>query len=249
MRQRFVGGNWKMNGNQSELLALTRDILQALDDSSDTDVALFPSFVYLSAIYQLLSQSSIMLGAQTLNEHEKGAYTGEVSASMLKDIGCRYVLIGHSERRHIYGEDNTLLTEKFKIAMQHDLIPILCVGETQTEREDGKTENIILEQLNAVIDKTNIDPFSKAIIAYEPVWAIGTGLSATPEQAQSVHAFIRNTIAKHSTDIAQNLRIIYGGSVKSNNASALFNMPDIDGGLIGGASLNASEFISICKTE
>jgi triosephosphate isomerase len=249
MRKQFIGGNWKMNGTQAELYDLVKNILNTPLDASNLDIVVFPSFVYLSLIQQLLAQSPIALGAQNVSEYEKGAYTGEIAASMLRDIGCRYVLVGHSERRHIYSENNETIAKKFKMAMTYELTPVLCVGETRQEREKEKTESIILAQLNAVIDIAGIDVFEKAIVAYEPVWAIGTGLSATPDQAQTVHVFIRQTIAKHSDNIAKSLRIIYGGSIKSDNAKDLFSMPDIDGGLIGSASLKASEFVSIIEAK
>ena len=166
MRRKFIGGNWKMHGTQTELTKLTKNIIEASIDFSNMDVVLFPSFVYLTHIYQLLSHSQVALGAQNLSEYKKGAYTGEISATMLKDIGCRYVIVGHSERRHLYGENNALVAKKFKTTIQHDLIPVLCIGETQLEREMGKTESVILEQLNAVIDHVGIKAFAKAIIAY-----------------------------------------------------------------------------------
>ncbi len=248
MRNKFVAGNWKMHGTCKEVSALIKEISNGLSDFSDAKVAVFPSFIHLPLVYELLKDTELAFGAQNINEHESGAYTGEVSGAMLNDIGCGYVLVGHSERRQSYGESNEVVAEKFSAAKTNDLTPVLCVGETKDQRDAGETEKVVQDQIEAVIAKSSIGSFSKAVIAYEPIWAIGTGLTATPEQAQSVHAFIRNYIAKQSSDIAENLQIIYGGSVKSDNAKDLFAMPDIDGGLVGGASLKAQDFITICKS-
>ena len=186
-------------------------------------------------------------GAQNVSQHEKGAFTGEVSVSMLRDMGCAIVLVGHSERRAIYGEDDATVAVKFVAAQQGGLKPVLCVGETLAEREKNITNEVVQRQLMAVVDKAGLDAFRNCVVAYEPVWAIGTGKTATPQQAQEVHAFIRGLFAKQNSDLAANLTVLYGGSVKASNAAELFSMPDIDGGLIGGASLDINEFVSICK--
>lgn len=247
MRKLWVGGNWKMNGHRAELITLTQEMVKLPIHFDRVDVALFPSFIYLSSIKDLLSKSQIRLGAQNLSEYEKGAYTGEISASMIQDMGCEYVLVGHSERRQIYKESPATEAEKFYWAIKNKLKPVLCLGETRQEREANKTESVILTQLQAVIDKVGIAAFEKAIVAYEPVWAIGTGLTATPEQAQAIHALIRSKLTQLSSTLGKAIRIVYGGSVKSDNAKALFEQPDVDGGLIGGASLKANEFGLICK--
>jgi len=189
----------------------------------------------------------VIWGAQNVSQHEKGAFTGEVSTPMLRDMGCAIVLVGHSERRAIYGEDDATVAAKFVAAQQGGLKPVLCVGETLDEREKNITNEVVQRQLMAVVDKAGLDAFRNCVVAYEPVWAIGTGKTATPQQAQDVHAFIRGLFAKQNGEIAENLTVLYGGSVKASNAAELFSMPDIDGGLIGGASLDSNEFVSICK--
>lgn len=246
-RRAFIGGNWKMNGSSQTLLELTREISAQLNDAIEADIAVFPSYVYLETVRSAMG-NLLKLGAQNVSEHEKGAYTGEISAGMLVDIGCQYVLVGHSERRHLYHETPALVAEKFERALANNLKPVLCVGETKEEREKGRTESVILAQLQPVIDKTGIDSLRRAVLAYEPVWAIGTGLSATPLQAQSVHQFIRRQIAELDQSIAETLRIVYGGSVKPDNAKDLFAQADIDGGLVGGASLKAKDFAAICSS-
>jgi triosephosphate isomerase (TIM) len=248
MRRKLVAGNWKMNGSQAFVDSLLKDILSGLNDFSTADVAVFPPFVYLSQVRQLLADAAIGFGAQNLSEHESGAFTGEVSALMLKDIGCNYVIIGHSERRHVFGESSELVAAKFVAAQTQGLIPVLCVGETQQEREQNLTEKVILEQLQPVIAKVGVEGLHQAIVAYEPVWAIGTGLTATPEQAQETHAFIRRHIAQKDAVVADGLQILYGGSVKADNAAAIFAMADVDGGLIGGAALKAQDFVEICRS-
>ncbi len=194
-----------------------------------------------------ISGTPIGLGAQDVSDEDSGAYTGEVAGAMLQDVGCRYVIVGHSERRSIYGESDEFTARKHAAALRHGLTPILCVGELLEEREQGATEQVVERQLDAVIDLVGIEGLNGAVIAYEPVWAIGTGKTATPEQAQEVHAFIRGRLGSESTAIAESTRILYGGSVKAANAPELFSMPDIDGGLIGGASLSADEFLAICR--
>lgn len=248
MRKKMVAGNWKMHGTRRDAGALVEAIKQGAQSlSSNVDVAVFPSFVHLQTVEQVLNNSRIEWGGQNLYLGKQGAFTGEVSGPMLVEYGCQYVLVGHSERRMLFFEDLMLIAAKFKAALEAGLKPILCVGETLGQREVGETERVITEQLESVIEAAGIDAFHNAIIAYEPVWAIGTGLTATPEQAQEVHAFIRNHLAVHNSGIAKVTRLLYGGSVKADNAAGLFAMPDIDGGLVGGASLDAKSFIAICE--
>lgn len=247
MRKPFVAGNWKMHGSLSQVNTLAKDIRDKVSTFQSIDIAVLPPFVYLNSVQQILKQSNLALGAQNLYLGEQGAFTGEVSGNMLKDIGCEYVLVGHSERRTIFQENLKLSAEKFKAALTAKLIPILCVGETKAEREQGKTEAIIREQILSVIDLVGINAMQNSVIAYEPVWAIGTGLTATPEMAEKVHIFIRELIAQNNVDLAKTMRILYGGSMKPDNAASLLAMPNIDGGLIGGASLDADSFATICK--
>jgi triosephosphate isomerase (TIM) len=246
MRRKLVAGNWKMHGNLAENDALLDGVLAGTADVK-AGVAVCVPFPYLAQAKAKLTGSGVAWGAQNLSQHVKGAYTGEVAASMLKDFGCRYAIVGHSERRFLYGEDDALVAGKYATAQAAGLVPILCVGESLEEREKGVTEAVVARQLEAVINKSGAASLENAVIAYEPVWAIGTGRTATPEQAQAVHAYIRNRVGAMNAGIAQNLIIQYGGSVKAANAKELFSMPDIDGGLIGGASLNAAEFVAICK--
>lgn len=236
-----------MHGSISEVNTLIDGIRNGAASYSDVNIAVLPAFVHLSQARDLLAQSAVKVGAQNLYVGAQGAYTGEVSGPMLKDIGCQYVLVGHSERRTLFHEDLSMIAAKFKAALDAGLQPILCVGETRAERELGKTEQVIHAQLESVIDFVGAAAFKQAIIAYEPVWAIGTGLTATPEQAQDVHAFIRATLAKKNVDTAKTLCILYGGSMKPDNAASLLAMQDIDGGLIGGASLDAKSFLAICQ--
>ncbi len=244
MRRSLVVGNWKMNGTLASGKALVQEIVSGLDNTN-ADIAVCPPFIYLSEIDKLLQGSHLKFGAQNIADQESGAYTGEVSASMLKEINCTYALVGHSERRSYYGDTNETVAARFNQALSQDVCPILCVGETLEQREQDKTFQVIDEQLNAVIDLVGIESFAKAVIAYEPVWAIGTGKTASDEQAQEVHQYIRQQIAKRDQSIADNMQILYGGSVKPDNAKALFAMADIDGGLIGGASLDAESFLGI----
>jgi triosephosphate isomerase len=213
----------------------------------NADVAICPPFVYLPQAAELLASSTTAWGAQNCSQHASGAYTGEVSAPMLKEFGCKYVILGHSERRAIYRENNDEIAQKFVAVKAAGLVPILCVGELLVEREAGKTETVVAEQLDAVLNVAGIENFENAVIAYEPVWAIGTGVTATPEQAQQVHDFIRQRLAEKNSSIAEKIQILYGGSVKHDNAAELFAKPDIDGGLIGGASLQVDSFLGICK--
>lgn len=246
MRKPLIAGNWKMHGSVSQAKTLIDGIKQGAGACPQVDILICPAFVHLTLAHHLLEKSTVMLGAQNLYLGAQGAFTGEVSGAMLRDAGCEYVLIGHSERRSLFHDDLTLVAEKFKAALQAGLKPILCVGETRAEREAGQTENVIRTQLQSVIDAAGLVSFQQAVIAYEPVWAIGTGLTATPEQAQAVHAFIRQLFAQNNVDLAKTLRILYGGSMKPENAASLLAMPDIDGGLIGGASLDANQFLAIC---
>lgn len=246
MRKKLVVGNWKMHGNLIENEQLLNAIIASLDRSRGAQFAVCVPYPYLPSVQNALQDTNISWGAQSVSQYEKGAYTGEVSASMLNDFECTFVIVGHSERRMLFGENNYTVAEKYRAAQRAGLTPILCVGETLEQREAGITERIIQEQLTAVVNATGIESFSKAIIAYEPVWAIGTGKTASPQQAQEVHAFIRNGIATQNINIAKELTILYGGSVKANNAPELFAMPDIDGGLIGGASIVANDFVAIC---
>jgi triosephosphate isomerase len=247
MRIPLVAGNWKMNGSLSSARELVETIKSGVSGTEGAECAVLPPFVYLSEVEHLLTGSSITWGAQNLSEHSTGAFTGEVAASMLLDFHCTYVIVGHSERRTLYGETSALVARKFAAARQAGLTPILCVGESLEERERGVTETVVAQQLDAVLELQGIEGIGAGVIAYEPVWAIGTGKTATPSQAQEVHAFIRAKLAKQDATLAASLRILYGGSVKGSNAAELFAMPDIDGGLIGGASLNAQEFLTIFK--
>jgi triosephosphate isomerase len=246
MRQPLVAGNWKMHGSRAENAALVRDLLDQLKGDAAAEVMLCPPFVYLWETSRLLKDTDIALGGQSVCAESVGAFTGEVSASMLKDVGCRYVLVGHSERRQIYGESDALVARKFVAAQSQALVPVLCVGETLEEREAGRTDEVVARQLDAVLSVTGAGVLARAVIAYEPVWAIGTGRTATPEQAQDVHAMIRGKVAAMDATMGASVRILYGGSVKASNARDLFAMPDIDGGLVGGASLKADEFARVC---
>ena len=245
-RRPLVAGNWKMHGSRAENAALLDALLHGLRDDVSADVLVCPPFVYLWEAARALKSTYIALGAQSLCAEPIGAFTGEVSAAMLKDVGCRFVIVGHSERRAIFKEDDTLVARKFVAAHTNGLTPILCVGETLEEREHNRTFAVVERQLTAVLDVAGVAPFQSAVIAYEPVWAIGTGKNATAEQAQEVHAFIRGELAKRDARIAPLTRVLYGGSVKAANAAEIFAMPDIDGGLVGGASLKADEFLKIC---
>jgi len=245
MRKILVAGNWKMHGSKAMVSNLLEGLLAGSSANGKADLAVFPSFPYLAQAESILSGSHISWGGQTLNPNAQGAHTGETSGGMLMDMGCKYVLVGHSERRAIYAESDMDVAVRFKAALDAGLEPVLCVGETLEEREAGQTEAVVARQLDAVIDHVGIDVFSQAVVAYEPVWAIGTGLTATPDQAQSVHAFIRDKITTLNVIIGGQLRILYGGSVKGSNAAELFAQDDIDGGLVGGASLTAEDFLAI----
>ena len=234
-----------MHGSKAMVRELLEGLLAGSSPDGKADLVVFPSFPYLSLAGSILSGSHIRFGGQTLNPHAQGAHTGETSGGMLKDMGCHYVLVGHSERRSIYGESDQDVALRFAAALEAKLHPVLCVGETLEERESGQTETVVGRQLDAVISHLGMDALRKAVIAYEPVWAIGTGVTASPQQAQDVHAFIRDKLRVLDDIIAGHLRILYGGSVKGSNAAELFAQSDIDGGLVGGASLTAEEFLAI----
>ena len=248
MRKPLVAGNWKMNGSSETAQGLIAGIREGVEAGVAAEVAICPPFVYLSQAAAMLEGSAVALGAQNVSQHESGAYTGEISSSMLLDMGCSYVILGHSERRAYYGEDDALVAEKVIAAHGAGLKPILCVGETLDERESDRTEAVVARQLDVLLDTAEgLAALQDSVIAYEPVWAIGTGMTATPQQAQDVHAFIRQRIAAKDAELAGKIRLLYGGSVKGANAAELLAMADIDGGLIGGASLQAEEFLTICR--
>ncbi|MCF6210464.1 MAG: triose-phosphate isomerase [Gammaproteobacteria bacterium] len=247
MRQTLVAGNWKMNGSREENRHLLDGIKAGLSEGVGAEVVVCPPAIYIPQVARRLNGSGITWGGQDLSLHESGAYTGEISAAMLWDYQCRYVIIGHSERRSLHGETDAQVAEKFLVAQKVGLTPILCIGELLEEREAGETEAVVARQLDAVIDASGIQAIAGSVIAYEPVWAIGTGKTASPQQAQDVHAFIRQRVATQNTDVAEKVQILYGGSVKPDNAAELFAMADIDGGLIGGASLDAEGFLAICR--
>jgi len=247
MRRLLVAGNWKMHGNSATVKALLTE-LQQLTWQTNADIAVFPPTLFITQAVQALQNTPIIIGAQDCAiEPQETALTGEISASQLVDVGCKLVLIGHSERRLLLADTEAVLIKKFQAAQSQGLKPILCVGETKEQQQNNQTFTVLSEQLNSIISVLGVTVLTKAIIAYEPVWAIGTGLTATPEQAQEVHQFIRAHLAKQNETVAQEIQILYGGSVKADNAKALFAMPDIDGGLIGGASLNAEEFGAIYR--
>jgi triosephosphate isomerase len=246
-RKPLIAGNWKMNGTEAQAASLLTEIQQGAHVYAGlVDVAVLPAFVHLFLAKTLLQHSPVKHGAQNLYLGAQGAFTGEVSGPMLKGLDCSYVIVGHSERRAIFGEDLALIADKCKAAMDAGLTPILCVGETRAERERGETESVVREQLVSVIRSQGPRLFERMVIAYEPVWAIGTGLTAAPEEAQEVHAFIRRLLLQNKVDMAESIRILYGGSMKADNAASLLAMPDIDGGLVGGASLEAKSFLAIC---
>jgi triosephosphate isomerase len=244
MRQSLVVGNWKMNGTLVSAELLAKGIIAGLG-SNNAEIAVCVPYVYLSNVGQIVKGTRLALGAQNIADKPSGAFTGEISASMLGEMNCKYALVGHSERRTYYGDTNETVAGRFLQAQAQNIIPILCVGETLEQREQNQTFSVINEQLDAVINVAGIQSLSKAVIAYEPVWAIGTGKTATDEQAQEVHLYIRKYIAAKDQAIAEKLQILYGGSAKPENAKGLFAMPDIDGGLIGGASLDAESFLKI----
>lgn len=245
MRKKLVAGNWKMNGSLRQNEVLLSDISAAVPGLT-CEVAVFPPYPYLAQSQLALAGSGVALGAQSVSEYTQGAFTGEVSASMLAEFGCRYVLLGHSERRGLFGETDAVVAAKFEAAQKAGLIPVLCLGETLAERESGSTMAVVARQLSSVLDRSGVGAMVSAVVAYEPVWAIGTGMTASPAQAQEVHAAIRAQVAVLDAGVAEGLRILYGGSVKPQNAEELFGQADIDGGLIGGAALVADDFLKIC---
>lgn len=246
MRRKIIAGNWKMNGQLQQVVQLTTELKEMLDFNRHTQVIVMPPAIYIPQVNDLLATSAIAIGAQNVYPKDFGAYTGELSAPMLNDFNCRYVLVGHSERRQDFHESENFVAQKFHHVKEHGMIPVLCVGETLIEREARQTEQVIARQLLAVSEQDR-NCFQNCVVAYEPVWAIGTGKTASPEQAQEVHQFIRKLIAEINSSDAERLSLLYGGSVNENNARALFAMPDVDGGLVGGASLNAKQFVEIVK--
>lgn len=251
MRKKLIVGNWKMNGSKLQTAELLQQLLPKLQDlGSQIDCVVCPASVYLDYAHEIIHSanvsSPVQLGAQNIASDLVTAFTGEISPEMLREFGCTYVIIGHSERRRMLHETNNLVARRVDVALESSLHPILCVGETRQEQEEGQGFAVVANQLQAVLNDVCITEFRDAVIAYEPVWAIGTGLTATPEQAQSMHAHIRHLIAKYDPEIAQQIRIIYGGSVTSANAAELLQQNDIDGSLVGGASLKAQEFSDIC---
>jgi len=247
MRQTLVAGNWKMNGSLKANQQLLDAVKAGVEAGVNAKVVVCPPAVYLAQAAEMLTGSAISWGGQNLSPEKSGAFTGEISADMLLDLSCQYVIVGHSERRALYGETDEVVADKYAAAQAAGLIPILCVGELLEERESGATEAVVARQLDAVLAKSGVAALGAGIVAYEPVWAIGTGKTASPQQAQDVHAFIRGRVSEKDAVVAEKLQILYGGSVKPDNADELFAMPDIDGGLIGGASLEAEGFLAICR--
>ncbi len=245
MRQPLVAGNWKMNGSLDSVRELLDGIKAGIGDVKVAEVAVCPPSIYIPAASAALQGSVVSVGGQDVSVHASGAYTGETAGPMLADLGCKYVIIGHSERRTYHGESDELVADKFEAALAAGLVPIFCIGETLEEREGGVMEEVLGRQVDAVLNR-GAELLGKGVIAYEPVWAIGTGKTATPEQAQDVHAFIRGRIAAQDAGVAEGIRILYGGSMKPGNARELLAKPDIDGGLIGGAALQAGDFLGIC---
>ena len=246
MRQPLVAGNWKMNGSTASAAELLAGIKAGMGAIHRTEVLVCPPFPYLAMASAALAGTGVAVGAQNACTEASGAYTGEVSAAMLKDVGCTYVILGHSERRQYYGDTDAIVAKKYAQALAAGLTPILCVGETLEERERGETQAVVARHLDGVMETAGVEAIARGVIAYEPVWAIGTGRTATPEQAQEVHAFLRGRIAARSAEVAAGVRILYGGSMKPDNAMELMSQADIDGGLIGGASLKATDFLAIC---
>lgn len=247
MRQPLVAGNWKMNGSRDSVKTLVDGINAGMGDISGVDVLVCAPYVFLADVQTMLEGSAVQLGAEDCATETSGAYTGEIAAPMLAEFGCSHVIVGHSERRSLYGESDEVVATKYARVQDAGMVPILCVGELLEEREQGVTEDVVARQLDAVINSSGVASLANAVVAYEPVWAIGTGLTASPEQAQEVHAFIRARVAAHDAEIAAGLRILYGGSMKPSNAAELIGQADVDGGLIGGASLVADDFLGICR--
>ena len=247
MRQPLVAGNWKMNGSAASAQMLLAGIKDGMAGIAKTEVLVCPPFPYLAQAVEALAGTAVAVGAQNACTEASGAYTGEVAAPMIKDLGCTYVILGHSERRQYYGETDEVVAQKYAQVLAAGLTPILCVGETLAEREAGQTEAVVARHLDGVMQTAGVEAIARGVIAYEPVWAIGTGMTATPQQAQDVHAFLRQRIAAQSAEVAAGVRILYGGSMKPDNAQELMTQADIDGGLIGGASLKAADFLAICQ--
>lgn len=247
MRRSLVVGNWKMNGTRESVAKLLDGLKQGLATSVACDVGVCPPFVFLAEVSTALAGTGILLGAQNVADQTQGAYTGEVAPAMLREVGCTLAIVGHSERRSLYGESDALVAARCDQAVAGGLTPILCIGETLAERESGETFRVLDRQLDAVIARCGVAKLAAMVIAYEPVWAIGTGRTATSEQAQEAHAYVRSRIAAQDAEVAAGLRILYGGSVNAGNAATLLAQPDIDGGLIGGASLDPASFVTICK--
>lgn len=244
-RQKIVAANWKMNGDLTLVDTMTSE-LNSVVLNENVNVVICPSFVFLGSLSSKLKNDSIKLGAQNISEHNSGAFTGETSADMLIEMSTTYVIIGHSERRSLFGETNEQIAKKVQFALSKGLKPILCIGESESERTENRTEAVLSQQLQPVIDEIGIEKFKDVVIAYEPVWAIGTGKTASSEMAQETHQFIRQFLSKNNTEIAEGVSLLYGGSVNAANSKELFAQPDIDGGLIGGASLKVDEFKTIC---
>jgi len=250
MRKPFVAGNWKMNTDSHSSVGLAEGVAAGTSETAGhkVDVAVIPPFVYLQSVAKALSASSVAVGAQDIYTEQQGAFTGEISTSMLKDIGCTYALCGHSERRHVIGEQDELINKKVSAAISGGLLPILCVGELLEQRQNDKTDEVVTLQIKAGLAGLDDEKFAAVTVAYEPVWAIGTGLTATPQQAQETHKLIRKLLAEmYDGQVAEEMRILYGGSVKTDNAAELMEMKDVDGLLVGGASLNADDFVAIIK--
>lgn len=247
MRRPLVVGNWKMNGTCNSVRELLDAVVSGVPVECEVEVGVCPSFVFIPQVAEQLNGSQILLGAQNVADQDSGAFTGEVSAPMLKEFGCTLSIVGHSERRLVYGESDALVAARYQKAIDHGLCPILCIGETLEQREAGETFEVVDQQLKAVLDQAGVQSLTQAVIAYEPVWAIGTGRTATPDQAQEVHAHIRRQLGNQDPAVAGQVRILYGGSVNADNAASLMAMADIDGGLIGGASLKADSFLAIIQ--
>jgi len=247
MRQPMVAGNWKMNGSSDSVKELIAGIRAGMDSVNNAEVVVCPPAVYIPRVAGAVDGSAIKVGSQNVCDQDQGAFTGEISGAMLKDVGCEYAIIGHSERRSLYGESDELVAKRFAAARRNGIKPIFCIGETLEEREQGITNDVCARQIDAVIALEGVEALADGVIAYEPVWAIGTGKTASPEQAQEVHAFIRGKIAGLNAEVAEGLRILYGGSMNPANAVELIGQADIDGGLIGGASLKADDFLTICR--
>lgn len=245
MRRTLIAGNWKMNGSLASINELMKGLTEGISSLTHVDMAVFPPAVYLMKVGALIADSAISLGSQNICDQASGAFTGELAPSMLKEAGCKYAIIGHSERRSLYAESDALIANRFAMSVKSGITPILCIGETLEERKSGITEDVVSKQLDAVIKQQGIAAIADCVIAYEPVWAIGTGKVASPEQAQNVHAFMRSKLAAQDANVAAKVQILYGGSMNPANASELLSQEDIDGGLIGGASLKAEDFLAI----